>query len=81
MRGAKLSAKLSIRNLMTLHEYLDTFVNDSVKLRIYINGKETKQQRIDNIMGTKEVLKASTKFMFGVLEVHIFLKTQKASVI
>lgn len=61
---------------MTLSDYLNTFVNKSVAIRIFIDNIESNAGSIDENLAKKQVEKALTNFSSGVLIVHIFLNSQ-----
>ncbi len=61
---------------MTLSDYLNTFVNKSVAIRIFIDNIESNAGNVDENLAKKQVEKALTNFSNGVLIVHIFLNSQ-----
>ena len=61
---------------MTLREYLNSFVNKSIRIRLFVDGIETRTENITEDMAVKQVQKASTIYSFGTLHVHVLLKNR-----
>ena len=59
---------------MTLRKYLDSFVNTSIRIRLFVDGIETRMENITEDMAVRQVQKASTIYAFGALHVHVLLK-------